>query len=516
MRAVLIVPPFCDFYFTRHRFSSLGAHMVENLLSRIGLQVSLLNFPLLNTQGTRVELPDELSYLKPFLIEKETGKLSFFTSFRRFGPRLEQCIEMIESVRPEICFFSLFAFCYADDAIELAEKIKIKMPAVPNIFGGGGVAAYPGYFLKNAAIDYAFTGEAEAGLNQLLAELSQPQPDFRKVPNLVWKNNGSMCVSPVRSHVPGTEIEPVLVKTAEASRLIMFSTSLARGCPKSCDFCSSRLLFGDTLRTASLSRLEKLLSGFSVNNNCRGKQVIINFEDDNLLCDETFLRSSISLFQKYIPDIQFIAENGIDYSQLTRETCEWLLKNGMRKFNLSLASLDPEILLKRKRFLHLERYEEAVSFFAENGIPTITYFICGFKEDTLETTANNLSYLAYKQTLIGLSPFYPVPGLPGFENCSLFDKIPCSQLCAGSSIYPWNGSLSTETMITAFRLSRFINLMKNPRRTEKENQLLDIIANKRELHTMIKEKSGRERIAPVPKQDKELVKLFFKKLERNT
>lgn len=513
MRAAVIIPPFRDFYFTRHRFSSLGARIVADLLERSGLRVNVLNFPLMNIlkTGARLELPAELNFLRPFLIENEIGKLSFFTAFRRFGPQPGQCAETIADLRPDICFISLFAFCYADDAIEVAEKIKARLPDIPIVFGGGGAAVYPGYFLKNHAIEYVFSGEAEAGLSRFLTELSSAKPDFRKVPNLAWKRNGSICVSPLHSHVPGTEIELALVKTAEASRFITYSTSLARGCPKSCDFCSSRLQFGNNLRTASLSRLEKLLSDYADTINSTEKQAIINIEDDNLLCDETFLKSSFALFKKYIPDVQFIAENGIDYSLLTPEICEWLLKNGIKKFNLSLASLVPDICVKKKRFFHLERYEKILDFCAENKISSVTYFICGFKEDTLETTAGNLSYLADKQTLIGISPYYPVPGLPGFTDLSMFDKTP-SAVCAGSSVYPWNSSLSTETMITAFRLSRFINLAKNQNRTEKENQLCDAIRSKRELYTVIKEKSGKERIIAVPKQDTKLVGLFFEKL----
>ena len=510
-RAAVIVPPFRDFYFTRHRFSSLGAHIAVGLLTRSGMQVNLFNFPLMNTRGDCLEIPKELEHLKPFLIPEETGKLSFFTTFRRFGPAPEQCAAMIETVKPELCFLSVFAFCYADDAIELAEKIKTKMPAVPLIAGGAGLSVYPGYFLKKGAIDFALCGEAEAGLTKFLREISLPHPDFSRVPNLVWKDNGAVHSSPLHAYASGDEIEIALIKTAESARRATFSTSLIRGCPKQCDFCSSSLLFGKKLRSPTLSRLENLLSGFSVDNNPLGKQVIINIEDDNLLCDEPFLRSSIVLFKKHIPGASFIAENGIDYSMLTPELCEWLVRNGMGKFNLSLASLDPEILAKQGRFLNLERYEKTIDFLAGKRIPNVTYFICGFKEDTLETTANNLGYLCNKQSVIGISMFYAVPNLPGFTDLSLFDRF-SSLLCLGSVAYPWNDSLSTETMITAFRLSRYINLKKSTRRSEKENQLITIIENQEKLHTLIKKKSGEEIIVAVPKQDKELVHCFFKKL----
>jgi anaerobic magnesium-protoporphyrin IX monomethyl ester cyclase len=453
-----------------------------------------------------------MAYLRPFLIEGETGNLSFFTNFRHFGPSLEQCVSEVEGFKPDLCFFSIFAFCYGDEAIELAGRIKKRLGSLPVVFGGGAVCANPHYFLKRSPIDFVLTGEAEISLNRFVAELSRPEPNFSKVPNLQWKEDGEIRTSPLALVPSGDQIEVGLVKSSESSRTLTVSASLSRGCPKKCSFCSSHLVFGKSFRTVPLDQISKAIDRFLIDHNAITKQIVINIEDDNLLADEPFLKSVVLALQKQIPGVKFIAENGIDYSFITPELCEWLIQNGMEKFNLSLASLDPDILQKRRRFLHLETFEGVIGMLATHGIPSVTYFICGFKEDTIETTATNLTYLANKETLIGISMFYPVPGLPGFSDLTVFDSAP-SSLCLGSAAFPWNNSISTETMLTAFRLSRYINLLKNLPRLEIENQLLDTIANKQELHTIIREKSGKERIIAVPKQDKELIKLVISKIK---
>jgi hypothetical protein len=512
-KAVIIVPPISDFYFTRHRFSSIGAQIAATLLERAGIQVDVLNFPLMNPRGAVIDVPEALNYLNPFLMPEETGPLSFFTAFRRFGPTPDECLAIVEKLmpEPEICFFSVFAFCYSCDAIELARKIRTKMPSVILVAGGGGPAAYPGYFLRKETFDFVLTGEAEVCLTRFIRELSLPSPDFSRVPDLAWKDNGTVRVSPLREYTPAENIELALVKTAESSRHITLSTSLARGCPKQCDFCSSRMMFGQKMRSVPFGRLEEFLAGFSSCQNDKSKRILVNFEDDNLLCDPVFFTSAVNLFKKHIPGVRFVAENGLDYSLLTPDLCEWLAQSGMSKFNISLASIDRKTLELRKRFIDQERYEKTLDFLTEKNIPNVTYFICGFKEDTLETTSGNLSYMFKKQTVIGISMFYAVPGLPGFTDYSMFDKIPAS-CCCGSAAFPWNNSLSTETMITAFRLSRYANLKKKPAKSEKEVALLDVIEKEKTLHTIIKEKSGKERIAPVPNQDKELVSLFFRRI----
>ncbi len=97
---------------------------------------------------------------------------------------------------------------------------------------------------------------------------------------------------------------------------------------------------------------------------------------------------------------------------------------GLEKFNLSLASIDPEILETEKRPLLLEHYKEIVGTIASRNIPCITYFICGFKNDTKETIARTLAFLADQPVTIGISLFYPVPGIHGFENLKIFDAAP--------------------------------------------------------------------------------------------
>ncbi len=500
--AAVIIPPFCDFYFTRHRFSALGADIVGKLLERAGIRTTILNFPLMKVKGTPIDLPSEILYLKPFLMERETGRLSFFTTYRRFGPADDRCVGMIEALRPGICFFSLFAFCYADDALSLAAHIRAELPAIPLVIGGAGASVHPKYLLSGA-FDYVLQGEAEACLPPFIEAIGQPVPDFSQVPGLYCGTGGRsarIMTSPQQQ-----EMLIPLVKTAESSRAKTYATSLARGCPKRCDFCSISLLFGRTLRTVPLKELDELLQSRLTELVQPGKRTIINIEDDNLLCDEVFFRAMISLFRRHIPDVGFIAENGLDYTLLTPGLCAWLIENGMRKFNLSLASTNPAILQNRGRSLDLTHYEKVTTLLAAKNIPTVTYIICGFGEDTPQTIADALNYLNDKPTLIGISPFYPVPGLPRFIDLQLFDP-PDARLCCGSSMYPWNQSLSTATMVTAFRLARLSNLKKSVNKREMEEEVIGLIGKEKRLFSLMIGKNGREEITPVPGIDVELLR----------
>jgi hypothetical protein len=85
MKAVIAIPPVLDFYFTPRRAAALGARVTAREFIDIGWDVGIVNLPLTG-RPRHVPLPEELSYLKDFIIPGETGPLSWFSGYRRFGP----------------------------------------------------------------------------------------------------------------------------------------------------------------------------------------------------------------------------------------------------------------------------------------------------------------------------------------------------------------------------------------------------------------------------------------------
>jgi hypothetical protein len=111
--------------------------------------------------------------------------------------------------------------------------------------------------------------------------------------------------------------------------------------------------------------------------------------------------------------------------------------------------------------------------------------------------------------MVGISMFYGIPNIPDFTDMALFDNLaPC--LCNGSSAYPWNKTLSTTELITAFRLSRYINLIKSDKKKALEVQLIERVKREEKLFTFVKEKKE-VKIIEVPEYDKEMVSMFFNK-----
>jgi hypothetical protein len=509
LRAVIVIPPVFDFYYTPHRSSGLGSEILNNILRAKGFQTVLLDFPLQSKKSAGQDLPRSLNYLKTYIIENETGPLSFFTKYQRFGPPMSECALQILETKPDLIFISCFAFCYAQPALEIAENIRSLDSSPVIIAGGAGVSAYPEYFIKNPAVDFAIIGEAEISVPQFLDIYKSRGKNFTSVPNLYHMLNHKIAAPSEINRTKANDISFVLKKTYETSERIFLTTALSRGCPKTCRFCSNFLSQGRIFRTVPVEMVKQKLADFDYGQITGKKKICINFEDDNLLCDPEYFLSILKAFQSVFPNAGFFAENGIDYTLIHPDLMSDIIRYGMKQFNISLASLNPVILQSEHRDASLLHYEQIMGILNKHQIPSITYFICGLKHDTPENVISTLAYLSGQPTRVGISFFYPVPGIPDFQRKNFFDEMPPS-LCAGSSAYPWNQSLSTQKMVTAFRLSRFVNLLKSEKKSAAHQTLIDKMIQGQQLYTIVKN-IKRQEVSPVPNVDQDMVNLFFQK-----
>jgi hypothetical protein len=262
IRAAVAIPPVCDFYFTPHRFSCLGAKILCNLLSNSGIKPSLHIFPIRHLKGKVIDLPQEISYLNDHIIRNETGKLSYFTKYQRFGPSAEECAKIISKESPDICFISSFAFSYSYEALSLAKHLKKILPDLAIVLGGAGPSAYPLYFIKDTNIDFVLAGEAEVSIKLFIDAFIYKTIGYEDVPNLFWKNDGKINFDTRQVFSDSYQIDIFISKTYETKKSISFSTSLTRGCNKTCRFCSNFSHMGIPLELFLLKKLMKQLNHF--------------------------------------------------------------------------------------------------------------------------------------------------------------------------------------------------------------------------------------------------------------
>lgn len=513
MRIAVVIPPIEDFYFTRHRMSGLGARVVERLCATAGHTVGLFDFPASRRKPADIPLPEELSHLRPYLLQNESGRLAFFTRYRRLGPPAPACAETVRGFSPDLLLIASFAFCYLDQTAELAAACKAAMPGTPLVAGGHGPAVSPEYLLRAGCVDACVTGEAEAVLPGLLDAVARHGVPTEAA-GVVTAGGSSGMPPPTpeaRLGAAATGPEPVAAwhTTGLGRRGRLVSLCLTRGCPRRCSFCSVHLVHGREFRRLPIPEVHRIARALPEDG-----ELQVNLEDDNLLCDWDYTQQALSAIRRERPGVSFRADNGLDYRLLTPERVRRLAQLGMDRFNLSIAAASPAVASAQSREADLPRLRDVVDQIARLGLPSVTYIICGLPGDTPESVASALAFAAGLPGLVGVSLFYPIPGLPGFTDPAVFLDRP-ARLAAGSAAYPWTGALSTSELVTAFRLGRCANLRKEARPSPEEREALERSFATRQLHTVLR-RSGERAVAPVPRMSGEMQRIFFADVELET
>lgn len=486
-RCCVLVPPFSDFYSSPRRWSSLGARTVCRMLEQQGLRVDFIDAVAVRPKGRQLPFPQELSHLSGLIIPDEYGPTAFFSGFRRFGLDPAAAAAAVAATAPDIVFFSQFAWCYAQDLLDTARELRRLLPEVSFFAGGAGVSVYPAFFLRSGFFDGVFCGEAETALEGFAGRLQGgPQP-----PGLL--TDPEQSAGPPAGSGP---VDPAAAAVYRSRRGTKISVSLTRGCAAACRFCSNRLTHGRRFRTAPLELLAKRLERLET---CGA--VSINFEDDNLLLDREYFHAAVDLCRKKFPDAEFTAENGLDYRLLDADEVKFLHKSGFRAVNLSLGTVSPGAAHLQQRRVDTERFVQVLELLQQVSLPVISYFICGMDGDTPQDTLANLHFLHDKPTLIGISPFYAVPGLPGYPpGDPRFAAPGCSR---GSALYPWSGTHSTAQLMTAFRLARLINLAKAQPQEGLFRELLVRSVRDSRVYTLRRSRPGM--ITPVDGLDQQMI-----------
>lgn len=154
-------------------------------------------------------------------------------------------------------------------ASEIVSAIKRVAPDQPVLLVGGHVAALPERTLREEAADYTCRGEGLATLTALLEGLRSGglRPD--RVPDLVYRQDGEIRVSPVAAplvtaldeDMPGVAVDLLPMERYRAhnwhcfgggSREPYFSLYTTLGCPYRCTFCCIQAPFKSGERAAGL------------------------------------------------------------------------------------------------------------------------------------------------------------------------------------------------------------------------------------------------------------------------
>ncbi len=301
------------------------------------------------------------------------------------------------------------------------EKAKSFNPKVITLIGGPHSSGDPEGSMKYLKPDYAFRGEAEIGLIQLLKKINSDNgTSFEDVNNLIWRNNGEVVCNPLQPiedldavGIPSWDLidpndYPYAPIGAFSKRFPLTSISSTRGCPYRCTFCANNTIMGRKVRARSadmvLKEMELLYDKYGI----REFQII----DDNFTSQKALSLGVCNGILERGWDISLSFPNGVRLSTLDEEILHLLEKAGCYSLGLGIESGSPRTLKNMRKAQSVEEIKEKVNLIHRvTRIRTTGFFIIGYpteeKEDILQTISLS------KELPINRAQFticLPVPG----------------------------------------------------------------------------------------------------------
>ncbi|MFH2130260.1 MAG: radical SAM protein [bacterium] len=459
---LLIQPPIRDFYLTAKRTIPHGLACIAASLEKEGLSVEILD-GLATAKSRIIELPTEMSGLKPFYRGPDLSPFSLFHHYRYYGYSLEHLAAKAKASGAFLIGISSLFTAYGEMALATAEAVREVCAGATIVMGGHHPTARPQSVMASSAVDYVLRGEGEVSL-PLLARAIRERRSVRGIPGIVFrKPDKSLDISApaVMADLDAYPLPALHLLRNDYYRRAAGGTAVimtSRGCPMRCSYCS---MGNSAILPYRQRNYDRVLAEIDV----AVKQVgvrFIDFEDEHLTLHREpmlrFLEQLIVRFRDY--DLEFRAMNGLYPRSLDAEMLLLMKQAGFRTLNLSLCSISPGQLQRFNRPDVSRAFDRILKESLTLGLDMVGYMIVGAPDqDPLESVAD-LLFLAQRNVLAGVSVYYPAPGSSDFEACRQRGLLPENEMLMRASALPISATTTREDSATLMRLGRILNFMK--------------------------------------------------------
>ncbi|MCK5784250.1 MAG: B12-binding domain-containing radical SAM protein, partial [Desulfobacterales bacterium] len=331
------------------------------------------------------------------------------------------------------------------------------------VLGGHHPTALPETVMTCNHVDFVLRGEGEVSMPALAGALKQGT-SLNTVPGIVFRkpDNALHISEPVFMDTPDDYPLPAmnLINQKFYRRGKKGSTVVvtSRGCPMKCSYCS----LGSSSVTYRRRNIDAVIREIdtAVKNNQAG---FIDFEDENLSLEKPWfmnlLREITHRFHEY--DIELRAMNGLFPPSLDEEIISAMKQAGFKTLNLSLGSTSGRQLARFNRPDVRKSLENALSLAAKYHLQSVSYVIAGAPFQRPEDSISDLVYLAGKNTIAGVSIFYPSPESADYRLCEKAEILPENFSMMRSSAIPLSHTTTRTESVTLLRLGRIVNFIKS-------------------------------------------------------
>ena len=459
---LLVQPPIQDYYLTRKRTIPYGLASIAASAVEKGFQVKIID-ALASRKNRVIDLPKHFSHLIKYYLQSDLSLFGLFHQFYHFGYSWEHLGNLIRKEKPFLAGISCLFTAYADQTFQTASLIRKIHKNCIIVVGGHHPTHFPEKVLEHNDIDFVLRGEAENSFTQLCTAIKHDRT-VTGIPCIAFKNKDTVHINKPAwiqdlGELPVPAVELIDSTYYQRNKRHAITVVSSRGCPMPCSYCcvSRHSAYAGYRKRPTRDVIDEIK--IQLDNSDIG---FIDFEDENLCLDKDWFYDLFSELKPVLKNRQteLRAMNGLFPGSLSPDVILMLKQTGFRTLNLSLGSFDPNQLARFKRPDIRMHFESALETAADLGLNTVTYILAAAPGQDAVSSLNDLLYLMTKQTLIGLSIFYPAPGSLDYSTCMTNNLLPDNFSLMRSSALPVEDKTSRLEAITLLRLARLINFMK--------------------------------------------------------
>jgi len=377
MKFLLIDPPFQKFMGFSKNGIPLGLLYLAGAMERSGHFTEVLDADY-NPDGTPYPFMAKIEHYDEYLNNLHNGG----------HPIWNNIATQIESSKPDVVGISMIS-TKLQSGLKVAQIAKDK--GVKRVIAGGPhVTIFPEDALKSPYIDGVVQGEGEQVFERVLTEKDVKASRIKDIETLAW---------PARESLIGVE-------NYRPNDLGFVMT--ARGCPSSCNFCSSESLWGRTVR---MRGIEDVIAEVDSVHDTYGTNKFY-------VVDDTF-----TLGPKRVEDFcKSIQDRDYEWSCLTRvdklnqNMLEQMAGSGCSMIKVGVESGSQRVLDAMNKEIYIGQIKGTAELLNNNSMPWLAYIMVGVPGETSDDVDKTMKLIEeIKPSYVSAAIYTPYPGT-GFSE----------------------------------------------------------------------------------------------------
>ncbi|MHC1773804.1 MAG: radical SAM protein [Lentimicrobium sp.] len=311
-----------------------------------------------------------------------------------------ELINLLVTFQPEVVGLTSVCANYLN-AIENVYFIRNVLGSKVIIIMGGPHPTFSAetILINHDSINFCVIGEADYSFPELINYLEYMKGDLMKINGIAFKKNNKIIFTSPRKKIyeldslpfPARHLFNISNFPSQISSKVTSSSAnteliVSRGCPYSCEFCSTRKFWGNTYRRHTPQKvLDELL--FLISQGFTG----FNFNDDIFTADRNWIKDLCNLI--IFSGVQIEWSCGTRVDRIDKELLKLMKNAGCKYIYYGVESGNGSIIKTQNKKSTIKQAENAFDLMREVGIYSSSALIFGLPGETLETAKQSVNWI---------------------------------------------------------------------------------------------------------------------------